>query len=61
MNTSYLDIIFIVLLAGILLILSYLNYLDAAMKSPFVVIFMGYMAGRYVSYYLQKRSAKNPA
>lgn len=59
MKTSYLDIIFMILLAGILLLLNALNWLDAVMKLPFVVILVGYVTGRYVTYFLQKKFSKN--
>ena len=51
MITSYQDVIFVVLLAGIPLVLSALNWPDAIMKFSLIVILIGYVAGRFVSYF----------
>ena len=56
MKTTYWDIIFMVLLAGILLALEALGWLHVVMKYPFEVALVGYFAGRYVSYFLKKRN-----
>jgi hypothetical protein len=59
MKTNYLDVVFIVLLAGTLLALEALGWLNAVMKFPFEVALASYFTGRFVSYFYQKRKAEH--
>ena len=58
MKTNYWDVAFMVFLAGILLILEALGWLNFVMKFPFEVAIVAYFIGRYVSYSLQKKKGE---
>jgi hypothetical protein len=59
MKTNYWDVVFMVFLAGILLVLGALGWLDTVLKFPFEITLISYFAGRYVSLFLQKRKSQS--
>jgi hypothetical protein len=48
LKTSLWDLIFILILAGVLIILSETGRMDLLMKLPFITLLIPYFAGRFI-------------